>query len=122
MIKDKDGLWFVNAQVWGTKIQLRVTIPKADWKFYPVLSRVKLISRKGVAISRKVKQMSEAQRAVNIPTDDMDIFKKGEIIKIYPEKQPKIKSQSINNNADNPIKQEVNNTNGKPILPQSSMS
>ena len=68
-------------------VQLTITIPKKDWETFPVGSRTKIHSKKGIHIVRKVGSIGRGkQRIVTIPACDNDLFKKGDEIKIYPYK------------------------------------
>lgn len=91
MLIDKQGLHFTKNNIIGNERQITITIPKRDWKYYPVGSRVKLISKKGIYSIRKVMELGcGKQRYINISKQDRDIFIKGDMVKIYPLKQQKV--------------------------------
>ena len=95
MLKNKKGLWFTRNKIIGNEKQITVTIPKPDWKCFEVDSRAILHSKSGITITRKVRAIGGGkQRVLTIPQDDFDIFSNGDIILIYPLKQPKLVSKS----------------------------
>lgn len=99
MLKDKRG-YFIHNKLYAVKInekttQLNITIPKKDWKYFPVNSRARIFSIKGIDIVKKVNSMGGGkQRTIRIPIGDNDIFSKGDIIRVYPLNQPQKVSKS----------------------------
>lgn len=95
MQKNKQEPHHTTSKVIETKlqkkfVQLTITIPKKDWETFPVGSRTKIHSKKGIHIVRKVGSIGRGkQRIVTIPACDNDLFKKGDEIKIYPYKHKK---------------------------------
>ncbi len=85
MILDKKrGEYYFSDKIVGNK-PLLITIPKINWKLFPINNRARLISKGGQELIRKVTTMSNGrQRIICIPYQDWDLFKKGDSIKVYP--------------------------------------
>jgi hypothetical protein len=87
MFKTKDGEYFTSNRIVG-KGQLSVTVPMEDWKLFPIGGRAKVFSvrKKIINITRKIISSSgnDRQRVITIPAADHDLFKYGDLVKIFP--------------------------------------
>ena len=93
MIRNKeDGNYCTINKIIGNENQLTTTIPNKDWKYFPVGSKVKVVSAKGEFYRRIRLIGSGKQRNISIPKEEWTNFKKGDKIRIFPEKQPMIKN------------------------------
>jgi len=85
MIKGKNGDYFAKVKVCGNADQLLANIKLSDAKYFPEGSRVKIVAKSGIEISKRVRlTASRRQKCVTIPKGDWDIIKKGDIIKVFP--------------------------------------
>lgn len=87
MLNDKNNNIFTYSKITGNNLQLTVNIPRKDWKYFKVGSRVKIMSLYNINIVKKVRSIGNSkQRIITIPSSDKDIFKKYDIVKLYPYK------------------------------------
>ena len=86
MIKDKKtGEYFAISKIIGNDVQLSITIPKTDWRFFLCGERAKIISIRDDMIVRKIGSVGNGkQRNMTIPASDQDIFKLGEKVRLFP--------------------------------------
>jgi len=86
MLRDKKKFYFSKGKIIGNKRQLTITIPLSDWKFFDVGSRAKIFPKDEyiLHIVKPIRAIGTKQRIVTIPFSDRDIFKKGDIVRMYP--------------------------------------
>ena len=87
VLKGCDGRYFAKSKVVSGNT-FSITIPRNFWKFFPIGSRVEVMTfNQKEAFTKRVRNQNDRQRVVSVPHDEQFIFKKGTKVRIYPQDQ-----------------------------------